>query len=73
MARQLIRRCCTFRYNNKTYKIDDIMWDLKPTNEFEVSDGTKMTFVEYYKTQHGKTITDLQQPLLVSQSGSQKH
>lgn len=37
------------RYNNKTYKIDDISWDSTPQSSFETSNGQSITFVEYYK------------------------
>lgn len=36
------------RYNNKTYRIDDIDWDHNPTFEFETKRG-KITMVNYYK------------------------
>jgi len=54
------------RYNNKTYKIDDIAWDKHPTDSFESSKGTPMTFIQYYEGKYNRTIRDGQQPLLVS-------
>ena len=38
-----------FRYNNKTYKIDDMDWDNGPMSTFKLHDGTETTYVEYYK------------------------
>ena len=38
-----------FRYNDKTYKIDDIDLNLNPLLEFERREG-RISFVEYYKT-----------------------
>uniref|UniRef100_A0A8D1Z257 Piwi like RNA-mediated gene silencing 4 n=1 Tax=Sus scrofa TaxID=9823 RepID=A0A8D1Z257_PIG len=37
------------RYNNKTYRIDDIDWSVKPTHTFQKRDGTETTYVDYYK------------------------
>ena len=37
------------RYNNKTYRIDDIMWDENPMSEFSYHNGTKTTYYAYYK------------------------
>ena len=36
------------RYNNKTYKVDDIAWNLSPKYEFETKTGP-ITLIEYYK------------------------
>ena len=33
------------RYNNKTYRIDEIAWDKKPTDEFEGRNEEKMTYI----------------------------
>ena len=54
------------RYNNKTYRIDEIAWDKKPTDEFEGRNEEKMTYMKYYETRYNKKITDVKQPLLIS-------
>ncbi|XP_040278414.1 piwi-like protein 4 [Bufo bufo] len=54
------------RYNNKTYRVDDIDWSIKPTDTFSKKDGTKISYVEYYKQQYNLELTDLFQPVLVS-------
>lgn len=38
----------SFRYNNKTYRIDDIAWDHTPNNTFKRGD-TDISFKNYYK------------------------
>ena len=41
-----------FRYNNKTYRIDDINWEIFPTNTFHGRfKGVErdITYVEYYQ------------------------
>ncbi|GAB1293874.1 Piwi-like protein 4 [Apodemus speciosus] len=53
-------------YNNKTYRIDDIDWSVKPTHAFQKRDGSEITYVDYYKQQYDITLSDLNQPVLVS-------
>ena len=40
--------CVCTRYNNKTYRIDDIDWDHNPSFEFETRQK-KVTMMQYYK------------------------
>ncbi|XP_015783303.1 piwi-like protein 1 [Tetranychus urticae] len=55
------------RYNNKTYRVDDIIFDKNPeTYTFEGREGT-ISLATYYETQHKKTIKDKRQPLLLVQ------
>ena len=37
------------RYNNKTYRIDDISWDMTPKDTFQSSSGDSISFVDYYQ------------------------
>jgi len=53
------------RYNNKTYKVDDILWSKTPADKFANRTGEEISFVEYYKTQHNITIQNDSQPLLL--------
>ena len=39
-----------YRYNNHTYRIDDINWDMNPKSTFEMASGEKISFIEYYYT-----------------------
>lgn len=46
----MVSKCLNFpRYNNKTYRIDDIDWSVKPTHAFQKRDGSETTYVDYYK------------------------
>ena len=56
------------RYNNKTYKIDDINWDMKPTDTFEFK-GEQITYQKYYETKYNKAIRDPKQPLMTCLPG----
>lgn len=53
------------RYNNKTYRIDDIDWDKTPMDTFQTKTG-EISYVDYYKKQYGIEIKDKKQPLLIS-------
>lgn len=37
------------RYNNRTYRIDDVDWSKTPKDSFTMSDGKEITFLEYYR------------------------
>ncbi|XP_060067150.1 piwi-like protein 1 [Ylistrum balloti] len=64
--RTLIGTIILTRYNNKTYRIDDILWDKSPQHTFTCGNtGEPMTFIEYYKKAYNKTISDHEQPLLL--------
>lgn len=44
-----IKQVFSSRYNNKTYRIDDIDWDCNPQNVFKKADGSEISFIDYYK------------------------
>lgn len=48
-TKELIGSIVITRYNNRTYRIDAIEWDKSPKDTFTLMDGTKTTFVEYYR------------------------
>ncbi|KAJ9591964.1 hypothetical protein L9F63_001476, partial [Diploptera punctata] len=53
------------RYNNRTYRVDDIDWSQTPLSTFSNSAGRKISYLEYYKKQYDITILDNQQPMLL--------
>ncbi|KAM3659220.1 piwi-like protein 2 [Ammospiza maritima maritima] len=64
-TKQLVGSVVMTRYNNRTYRVDDIDWDKTPKDTFTLASGQEITFVEYYSKTHGITIRELDQPLLV--------
>ncbi|KAG5344659.1 AGO3 protein, partial [Acromyrmex charruanus] len=52
------------RYNNKTYRIDDVAFNKTPTDTFS-KNGEQISYIDYYKTNWNIQIEDVQQPLLV--------
>ncbi len=41
------------------------MWDKRPGDQFEMTDGSIVSFTEYYQQQYNRTVQDKDQPLLV--------
>ncbi|XP_050063196.1 piwi-like protein Siwi [Aphis gossypii] len=54
------------RYNNKTYRIDDIDEESSTRSTFLKKDGSKISFIDYYKERYGITISNQKQPMLIS-------
>ncbi|GAA6088114.1 piwi-like protein 2 isoform X2 [Tachysurus ichikawai] len=64
-TKEIIGSIVITRYNNRTYRIDDIEWSKSPKDSFTMSDGTEISFTEYYRKNYGITVKELDQPLLV--------
>ena len=47
--KEIIGETVLTKYNNKNYRIDGIDWQLSPLAEFEKSDGSKISYKDYYK------------------------
>ncbi|KAH8262836.1 hypothetical protein KR044_000811 [Drosophila immigrans] len=60
------------RYNNRTYRIDDICFSENPQSKFETRTGS-YSYIEYYKTHHNINIKDSKQPLLISVKQQRKN
>lgn len=65
VIRTLVGTVVLTRYNNKTYRVDDIVWDKTPRQTFSTHSGGEMTFLEYYKKNYNLDIMDKEQPLLL--------
>jgi aubergine-like protein len=60
----LIGKVVMTKYNDKTYKVNDINWDVSPRDSFLGSNNEEITFMDYYKKQYQINIRDNQQPML---------
>ncbi|MBZ3881129.1 Piwi-like protein 3 [Sciurus carolinensis] len=67
VEKELVGLIVFTRYNNKTYRVDAVSWDETPRDTFTKTDGSQITYVDYYWQKYNKHVTDLSQPLLVSQ------
>ncbi|XP_013179609.1 PREDICTED: protein aubergine-like [Papilio xuthus] len=54
-------------YNKKTYRVDDVCWDVTPNSTFRMRDGD-ISYIDYYYKKYNIQISDLKQPLLISRS-----
>ncbi|XP_037360533.1 piwi-like protein 4 [Talpa occidentalis] len=70
--RQLVGLVVLTRYNNRTYRVDDIDWSVRPTHTFRRRDGAELSYVEYYRQQYDIRVSDLDQPVLVSRLKSKR-
>ena len=70
-AKKLVGEIVLTRYNNKTYRLDDIDWSKNPESVF-ATDKMDMSFVDYYSKHHHITIHDKKQPLLISMPKSKE-
>ena len=48
------------------YKVDDIDFQMNPQCSFEVKDGSKISYAEYYEKKYNKKLNNLNQPLLIN-------
>lgn len=64
-SKEIIGTVVLTKYNNRTYHIDDVKYDMNPLSTFPTSQGP-ISFAEYYKNKYNIVIRDTQQPLLVS-------
>lgn len=64
--KQLLGETILTRYNNKSYIVDDINFDMSPKSSFTRENGVVTTFVEYYKAQYGLDIKDKDQPMIIN-------
>ncbi|KAH8411141.1 hypothetical protein KR222_004826 [Zaprionus bogoriensis] len=67
----LIGNIVLTRYNNRTYKIDDICFSENPHSKFETKTGL-CSYLEYYKNHHNIDIKDEKQPLIISLKSKKK-
>jgi len=63
-SEELLGHIVLTRYNNRTYRVDGIAWDLNPQTKFLMKNGAEITFAKYYEEHYGKKLSDPQQPLL---------
>ncbi|OWK14604.1 PIWIL3 [Cervus elaphus hippelaphus] len=66
ILRELVGSSVLTKYNNRTYRVDDIIWEMSPSSTFTKSDGSEISFVDYYKERYGTVVTTLNQPLLIT-------
>nr|XP_053635446.1 piwi-like protein 2 [Cherax quadricarinatus] len=64
-VRALVGCIVLTRYNNKSYRIDDIIFNQNPRSTFTNYKGEEISYMDYYFNTYGIKIKDLHQPLLL--------
>ncbi|XP_077325966.1 piwi-like protein 2 isoform X2 [Lithobates pipiens] len=72
VTKELVGSIVITRYNNRTYRIDDIEWNKTPNDVFTMADGSNISFLEYYSKNYGITIREVDQPLLLHRPNENK-
>lgn len=52
-------------YNSRTYRVDDIQWHEDPLSTFSKSEGSSISYGQYYTGKYQFQISDMNQPLLI--------
>ena len=66
VSKSLLRDIVATRYNNQTYRVDEINWEKTPSDEFDGRNGQKMSYQKYYAEKYNKVIRDPNQPLIIT-------
>ena len=66
VSKSLLRDIVATRYNNQTYRVDEINWEKTPSDEFDGRNGQKMSYQKYYDEKYNKAIRDHKQPLIIT-------
>ncbi|XP_063601294.1 piwi-like protein Siwi [Penaeus indicus] len=64
-GKQLLGLVVMTRYNQRTYRVDDIAWNLTAISKFSCQ-GEEITYLDYYEKTYQVKIKDPYQPLLLS-------
>lgn len=64
-VKEIVGHVVMTRYNNQTYRVDDIVWEENPRSCFEDRRGNKISYIQYYRDQYSIVIKDCSQPLLL--------
>jgi len=54
------------KYNNRTYRVEKIDWEMSPRNTFKLSTGETVSYQKYYSTRYNLKLKHAKSPLLVN-------
>lgn len=55
-------------HNNRTYRIDDVEFDVRPSSKFKMRNNEELSYIEYYLKRYDLRVKNLDQPMLVSRA-----
>ncbi|XP_046741985.1 piwi-like protein Siwi [Diprion similis] len=65
---QIIGQVVLTGYNNNTYRVDDVDFDVTPQSTFPLRSGELISYMDYYRNKYQITVRQPTQPMLVSRS-----
>ncbi|XP_064121148.1 protein argonaute-3-like isoform X1 [Macrobrachium nipponense] len=65
VSKELVGAIVLTRYNNQTYRIDDILFDQNAESTFTLRSGEEIRYIDYYKNVYDIKLKDPKQPLLL--------
>lgn len=71
ISKGLVGSVVLTHYNNRSYVVHDIYWELNPTSAFETPQGP-ITYMDYYKKQYNIDIQNRTQPMLLNRKTVRK-
>lgn len=70
---KLIGKLVVPAYNHRTYRIEDVNFDLNPNSTFPDSANNRdIRYVDYFQNRYSRRIQDLRQPLLLVSDNSKR-
>lgn len=72
ISKALIGSVVMTQYNNRSYVVHDICWDVTPQSAFNTATG-EIRYMDYYKKQYDINIKDIHQPMLLNRKTVRKN
>ena len=63
---ELVGTIVMTRYNNRSYRIDEIDLTKTPSDKFTLRSGEEISYADYVRTHHNVQIRDLNQPMIIN-------
>lgn len=67
IQKELVGTIVMTKYNNKTYRVDDVDFTTKPSDVVELKSGP-ISYIDYYRNNYEIELRDANQPLLIHRS-----
>ncbi|GLH04000.1 Piwi-like protein Siwi [Gryllus bimaculatus] len=59
-------------YNNRTYRVHDVAYDMSPEHTFDMKSGEKVSFKDYYRKRYNLNIICGTQPMLITRPAARE-
>lgn len=72
IAKTLVGSVVLTQYNNRSYVVHDVVWDINPKSTFKTT-NSEVDYLTYYKNQYNIDIKDHDQPMLINRKTVRKN